>query len=217
MDSHKKIEWIIHKELVPYNQALSFMENILSQVISGENDHIILLEHPEIITAGTSSDISDIIINNSTIPIIETSRGGKHTFHGPGQRVIYPIINIDKSPWNRDIKRYLNFLHEWIINSLAHFKIFAHKRNDHIGVWVNINGIDSKIAAIGIRARKWVVYHGIAVNISTNLENFASFIPCGVKELGVTSMKKLGVKISLEEFDEILQKEYYNAINYISD
>lgn len=216
MESHKNIEWVISRGLVPYNESIELMENILSRVIEGQNDHIILTEHPKIITAGTSADIADIM-DGLDIEIIETKRGGKHTFHGPGQRVIYPIINIDKSPWDRDIKKYLNFLHEWVINTLSYFKISAHQRKDHIGIWVNEAGIDSKIAAIGIRARKWVAYHGIAVNISTDLDNFNSFVPCGIKELGVTSMEKLGVKITLEEFDEILTKEYYNAINYLSD
>ena len=208
-----EIDWVVsNKECCDYVNSIEFMEKIAKDIIEKKSfNKIILTEYKAIITAGTSANSAEILIRQK-IPIVQTGRGGKYTFHGEGQRIIYPIIDLTGSPWNQDLKKYLNFLHNWIIKTLKYFGISAHRRDDHIGVWVKKEGLDSKIAAIGIRVRKWVVFHGAAVNITTDLENFKSFIPCGVKNLGVTSMLEMGVKISLDEFDKILKKEYYNSI-----
>lgn len=193
-----------------YESVINEMEDIVESMIllNTKSDNIILTEHQDIITAGTSSDKSEIV-SNTKIPVIYTGRGGKFTFHGKGQRVIYPIIDLKNSPWNCDLKKYLNFLHSWIIETLKEFGIKSYRRDDHVGVWTKKDGKDAKIAAIGVRARKWIVFHGVAVNLYTELSNYKAIIPCGISDLSVTSAKDLGVEINLEEFDEILKKTYY--------
>jgi len=209
------MQWLKLPGLSDYKETLVLMENLVQEVASGTKpDTIILTEHKSVITSGTSATSADIV-GDTEIPIIQIGRGGKYTFHGPGQRVIYPIIDLKKNPWNSDLKKYLNFLHSWIIATLEHLGINAHIRDDHIGIWVNQNGIDAKVAAIGIRARKWVAFHGVAVNINTDLTNFKSFVPCGINDLPVTSLSSMGVNITLEEFDEILKKEYYNIVKIL--
>ena len=188
------------------------MEDLVQKIANGQQgDTILMLEHNDVITAGTSARQEDFL--ESGIPLIQTGRGGKHTYHGPGQRVVYPLIDLRKEPWNMDLKRYLNFLHSWVISSLEEIGIKAHIRNDHIGVWVNDKGFDKKIAAMGIRARKWVSFHGFAINITTDLNQFRKIVPCGISDLGITSISDLGVSIEMKQFDEILKKQYYTEIS----
>jgi lipoyl(octanoyl) transferase len=205
-------ENIIFKD---YPESIKYMEQIVYDLLHKETpDKIIFTEYNHVITSGTSNSDSDLL-SRSNIPIYETGRGGKHTYHGPGQRVIYPIINLTNHPWNQDLKKYLKFLHIWLIESLKQIGICAYQHPKHIGVWVNDKEEEKKIAAIGVRVRKWIVFHGAAVNISTNLENFNSFVPCGIRELGVTSIRQLGVDITMEEFDKILKLEFYNIIERV--
>lgn len=198
-----------------YSEILHIMEERVNNVAENFDDEIIyLVEHEDVITSGTSSNDEELKFTNN-IPIFPTGRGGKYTYHGPGQRVIYPVLDLKNPIWNKDLKKYLNFLHELIIEILDHFKIKAHQRDDHIGVWVNDGLKDSKIAAIGIRARKWVVFHGFAVNINTDLKKFDSFVPCGISDLGVTSFKKLGLDITMDEFDNMFFKIFNKKIEIL--
>lgn len=202
-----------------YSSMLQIMEHKLGDVISGlSKNHIYLLEHESVITAGTSAKSSEITDQKINIPIFHVGRGGKYTYHGPGQRVIYPIIDLNLTPWNKDLKFYLNFLHNWIINILARYKIESFTHPDHIGIWVLDHQTQkpAKIAAIGIRARKWVAYHGIAININNDLNNYQNFIPCGISDLGVTSLKKLGYDIDLDDFDQKIQQEFSLLLNSFS-
>lgn len=202
------MEWIPFSGLIDYHNALKMMEQRLSDVIEGKKDEaIFLLEHQDVYTAGTSHHKNELI-NNNKIPVIYSGRGGKFTYHGPGQRVIYPILDLNKPERQKDIKLYIRNLEQWIINSLSKVGLKAYTIKGMVGIWVDSDNIPAKIGAIGIRVRKWVTYHGIAVNISTNLENYSGIIPCGINNFPVTSLNKLGVEIDMKTFDYILQKEF---------
>jgi len=202
------INWLTLNSLQNYQESLSLMEGLVDEVINGIiPDSVMLLEYLPVITGGTSANPKDLVSINEE-EVIYTGRGGKFTYHGPGQRVIYPIIDLKKAPWNQDLKFYINFLQNAIIASLAEFKIAAFTHPTHVGIWVEEKGRLAKIAAIGIRARKWVSFHGAAVNINPELAEFKKFIPCGINDLGVTSLAQLGVNINLTEFDEVFKKHF---------
>ncbi|WP_374698291.1 lipoyl(octanoyl) transferase LipB [Wolbachia endosymbiont (group B) of Limnophora tigrina] len=200
-------EWLISNQLIDYNYAVKFMEAKIQQIHNNLSDELVwLLQHPSLYTAGISATDDDIV--EKLFPIYKTGRGGKYTYHGPGQRIIYLMLNLKKR--NKcDIKLYIRGLGDWIINVLRHFNISGEFKEDKIGVWVSNNGVEEKIAAFGIRLRKWVTYHGIALNVSPDLSHYKGIIPCGLQGYGVTSMKKLGVKAQLSELDDILKKEFY--------
>ncbi len=209
------IQWVNTDGLTNYQVIIAQMEHVAQEIIENKsNDIIILTEHRDVITFGTNSNVTDLLFQ-TTIPVVATGRGGKYTYHGPGQRIIYPVMDLRVNPWDHDLKKYINFLHNWIIATLKYFHIEAFIDKDHVGIWVNKNGQNKKIAAIGVRARKWIVFHGVAVNIFTDLSKFDSFIPCGINNLGVTSFFDIGVNISLEEFDEILKKEYHTIFKLV--
>ena len=202
------INWRIIPGITTYSQGIEIMEHHLNAL--HENLHhetVIFLEHEDIYTAGTNYKAEELK-NPSNIEVIYTGRGGKFTYHGPGQRVIYPIINLNLPNRVKDIKKYIQDLEEVVIRSLADFEIKAFTKNNMIGIWVEEQNLHKKIAAIGVRVKKWITYHGIAINISTELEKFNGIIPCGIAEYGVTSMKKLGINIELEEFDKVFQKHF---------
>ncbi|TNK93756.1 lipoyl(octanoyl) transferase LipB [Wolbachia endosymbiont of Leptopilina clavipes] len=200
-------EWLISNQFADYNHSVKFMEAKIQQIYNNLSDELVwLLQHPPLYTAGIGATDDDII--EKLFPVYKTGRGGKYTYHGPGQRIIYLMLNLKKR--NKcDIKLYIRDLGSWIINVLKHFNILGEFKEDRIGIWVNNNGVEEKIAAFGIRLRKWVTYHGIALNFSPNLSHYKGIIPCGLKDYGVTSMEKLGVKVSLCELDDILKQEFH--------
>jgi lipoyl(octanoyl) transferase len=202
-------KWITLPGFVDYQDGLEIMENQVDRVINClDRDTIFLLEHNEVYTAGTSYNINELL-NPYLFPIIYTGRGGKFTYHGPGQRVIYPIINLNNKNNIKDLKLYVTKLEKWIILTLAEFKIQSFTIPNNVGIWVKNNkNIHAKIGAIGIRVRKWVTYHGIAVNISANLEHYSGIIPCGINNFPITSLKDIGTNISIEEFDIALRKKF---------
>lgn len=217
--------WEILKEPVKYEDALVLMEERLNQVIDDkQGDTIYLLEHQPVYTAGTGSK-DDELIDKTSLPVVHVGRGGKYTYHGPGQRVIYPIIDLRKPPRERDLKLYVRFLEQWIISTLRRFDIECYTIPGRVGIWtdidspndqsqlssINTKNIPAKIGAIGIRVRKWVTYHGIAVNISNDLDMYKGIIPCGISDYPVTSMYELGKKISFDDFDLALKEEFTNA------
>lgn len=191
-----------------YLQTLSRMEEKVEQVINKLSDEIIyLVEHEDVYTAGTNYKTDELLgLNN--IPVVYTGRGGKFTYHGKGQRVIYPILDLSREGRKKDLKLYVRNLEQWIINSLAHFGIVGYTAPSRIGIWVRDNNQEFKVAAIGVRVRKWVTYHGIAVNIATDLNKYKGIIPCGLPDFPVTSLLELGVDISLAEFDHVLKQEF---------
>ncbi|MFK7967944.1 MAG: lipoyl(octanoyl) transferase LipB [Rickettsiaceae bacterium] len=203
------VKWITIPELINYQDGINIMEQKLDKVIKLlEPDTIFLLEHNEIYTAGTSSK-QDELLTPDRFPVIYTGRGGKFTYHGPGQRVIYPIINLNNKPNEKDLKLYISNLEKWIILTLAEFKIQAFTIPGKIGIWVkNSKNVNAKIGAIGIRIRKWIAYHGIAININPNLDHYSGIIPCGINNFPITSLQDIGINTSLEEFDVILKKKF---------
>ena len=203
------VEWITLPGLVDYQEGIKIMEDQLDRVINSmQPDTIFLLEHKEVYTAGTSHNVEELLKPDS-FPVIYTGRGGKFTYHGPGQRIIYPIINLNNTDKVKDLKLYITQLEKWIILTLAELDVNAFTIQGKVGIWVkNSRNIESKIGAIGIRVRKWVTYHGIAVNISPNLDNYSGIIPCGINDFPITSLEDMGINISMTEFDIILKKKF---------
>ena len=215
------MEWIKSRNPLDYKIAVARMEGIVDKIISGdEQETIWLLEHNEIYTAGTST--KDIHLENVRgAPIINTNRGGQLTFHGPGQRIIYLMVNLER--FSYDIRKYVSFLEQLIMNTLYEFNISTHRWDKAIGVWtykqINSRKIIKKdrhkIASIGIRVRKKISFHGISVNINPNLDFFDKIILCGLENTKATSAKELGVKISFNDFDEALKINFEKLLkNY---
>ena len=203
------VKWITLPGLVDYQEGIKIMEGQLDRVINSmQPDTIFLLEHKEVYTAGTSHNVEELL-KPDLFPVIYTGRGGKFTYHGPGQRIIYPIINLNNTDKVKDLKLYITQLEKWIILTLAELDVNAFTIQGKVGIWVkNSRNIESKIGAIGIRVRKWVTYHGIAVNISPNLDNYSGIIPCGINDFPITSLEDMGINISMTEFDIILKKKF---------
>ncbi len=197
------------KSTQEYSQTLKKMEALVEEIIAGTAEESLwLLEHEDVYTAGTSADDAELL--NHDFPVFTAGRGGKHTYHGPGQRVIYLMLDLKKHYSPPDLKKFVCDLEQWIIDSLKEIGVEAFRRKGRVGLWVedkNSLGGEAKIAAIGIRVRKWVSFHGISININPILKNFDGIVPCGISEFGVTSLEKLGKKITMEEFDEILVRK----------
>lgn len=205
------MQWQIAKDLVHYPQAVLEMEKRVDDIIASREAELIwLLEHPDLYTAGTSAHTDDLLEQNK-LPVFQTGRGGQYTYHGPGQRVMYLMLDLKARAYSKqpDLKQYIYNLEQLIINTLASFDIVSERKAGRVGIWVtDTSGQEAKIAAIGIRVRKWVTYHGIAINLNPNLEHFRGIIPCGLKDFGVTSIHKLGKNISMLSLDEELKRQF---------
>jgi lipoyl(octanoyl) transferase len=208
-----KIEWCKFNQPVAYEQALQMMEQHVNDIIfHSAPERVLLLEHPHIYTAGTSAAADELIADMA--PVIYTGRGGKITYHGPGQKVIYPILNLNLPHRIADIRGYIQDLQQWIINSLRRINIDAYIMPGMVGVWVDAGRMPAKICAIGIRARKWVTYHGVALNVKPDLTYFTGIVPCGLKDYHVTSIAALGVDVADAEIDLILKEEFQKIFTY---
>ncbi len=204
------MEYKISDVPVEYKDAVSFMENRVAAIREGVTDDLIwFLEHPPLYTAGTSAKASDL--REARFPVFETGRGGQYTYHGPGQLVAYVMLDLKKRGSEPDIKRYIHNLEQWIINSLAELGVSSERREGRVGIWVNHNGREEKIAAIGVRVRHWVTYHGISLNIDPDLSHFGGIVPCGISEHGVCSLRSLGVTVSTSEVEKILKKQWVSV------
>ncbi len=205
------VEWRTSDSLVAYDMAIAEMEARAAAIAAGETTELVwLLEHPPLYTAGTSANSADVI--DARFPVHETGRGGQLTYHGPGQRVAYVMLNLKtRGP---DVRRFVATLEEWIIRTLAVFNVRGERREDRIGVWVRRpdkgDGCEDKIAAIGIRVKQWVTLHGMALNVDPDLSHFSGIVPCGVNErkYGVTSLADLGIPVSLADVDTVLRREF---------
>lgn len=204
------IEWKIEKEqVVEYNAAVEDMEQRVADIRNDDADEMVwLLEHSPLYTAGTSA--KDVDLLDDRFPVYKTGRGGEHTYHGPGQRVAYVMLDLKKRQNAKpDLRKYVWLLEEWIIQTLAEFDIKGERRDGRVGIWVvGADGSENKIAAIGVRIRKWVTYHGIAINLNPDLSHFGGIVPCGISEHGVTSMHDQGENITMHELDCALQKMF---------
>jgi lipoyl(octanoyl) transferase len=207
----QQVDWRISDELVPYPTAIAEMEARVAAIGAGEaNELVWLLEHPPLYTAGTSARGSDLLVADR-FPVYPTGRGGQYTYHGPGQRVAYVMLDLRQR--GQDLRRYVHDLEEWVIRSLERFNIRGERRDGRVGIWVTDGKREDKIAAIGVRVRRWVTYHGIAINVEPDLSHFAGIVPCGIREtatdpLGVTSVAKLGHIVSLPEVDMVLKETF---------
>lgn len=188
---------------VAYDDALQMMEARVEAIHQGQADDLLwLLEHPPIYTAGTSAKADDLL--NSRFPVFQTGRGGQYTYHGPGQRVGYLILDLKKRQQVPDIKKYVWQLEEWIILTLAQFGVTGERRENRVGIWVVTPAGEAKIAAIGVRVRHWIAFHGVSINLDPDLSHFSGIVPCGISEYGVTSLRQLGVEITMAELDRTL-------------
>lgn len=198
------IEWRRENRQVPYREALSEMERRNSAIAAGDAGELVwLLEHPPVYTAGTSAASDELL--DARFDVVETGRGGRYTYHGPGQRVGYVLLNLNER--GRDVRRFVHSIENWVIDTLAHFGVVSWAAEGRVGIWCkDIDGREAKIGAIGVRVRRWVTMHGFSVNLAPDLSHFTGIVPCGIDEFGVTSLDRLGLDISAEEWDEALVK-----------
>ncbi|MEP0320858.1 lipoyl(octanoyl) transferase LipB [Bauldia litoralis] len=204
------IEWRIAEAPVVYPDAVAAMEERVAAIRNdGAPERVWLVEHPPLYTAGTSADPKDLL-EPDRFPVFQTGRGGQYTYHGPGQRIAYAMLDLNRR--QPDLRRYVRTLEEWVIRTLAAFNVRGERREDRIGVWVARPekgvGAEDKIAAIGIRIRRWVTFHGIALNVDPVLENFSGIVPCGVQGHGVTSLVDLGIPVTMPEVDAVMRREF---------
>lgn len=205
------VEWRIADGLMPYLEAVAFMEARVAAISSGEAQELVwLVEHPPLYTAGTSAKMTDLV--DSRFPVHETGRGGELTYHGPGQRVAYVMLDLNRR--KRDVRAFVTALESWLIAALADFNVRGETRAGRVGVWVKRpeRGVDfeDKIAAIGIRVRRWVTFHGISLNVEPELKDFSGIVPCGIADprYGVTSLVDLGIPVTMPEVDSVLRRTF---------
>jgi len=199
----EEIEWRTARAPVPYRTALAEQQARNEAIAAGEADELIwLLEHPPVYTAGTSAVAHEVL--DARFEVVETGRGGRHTYHGPGQRVGYVLLDLHRR--GRDVRRFVHALEGWVIATLGDFKVEAWAVPDRIGIWTrDIDGSEAKIGAIGVRVRRWVTMHGCAVNLDPDLAHFTGIVPCGISDFGVTSLARLGLAVGAEEWDGALR------------
>ena len=198
-------EWAIRPGLLPYPEAVAFMEERAGAIAEGKAPELVwLVEHPPIYTAGTSAQEGDLL--DARFPVYKTGRGGQFTYHGPGQRVGYVMLNLKSR--GGDVRRYVHDLEEWLIRTLAQFKVKGERREGRVGIWVVRGSREDKIAALGVRVRHWVTFHGIALNVAPDLSHFGGIVPCGIRGYGVTCLADLGVKASMADVDIALKTAF---------
>jgi len=207
------IEWIEEPSPVSFEEAIAFMEKRVAEIIAGKSSQLIwIVEHPPLYTAGISAKSEDLL-QKTNIPIYQTNRGGKYTYHGPGMKIAYVMLDLKKifAPAAPDIASFVVFLENWVINFLTKFDIKGEIRKGRVGIWVENEGKEEKIAAIGIKIKKWVSYHGLAININPDLAAFKNIVPCGIKEFGVTSLWQLnkGNNLKCAEINKLIKESFY--------
>jgi lipoyl(octanoyl) transferase len=209
------VEWRISAGLTPYPEALEWMEARVAAILAGEAPECVwLLEHPPLYTAGTSAKRADLI-DPDLFPVFEARRGGEYTYHGPGQRIAYVMLDLNRR--GRDVRRFVAALEAWVIDTLAVFQVKGERRAGRVGVWVvrpdrpptpGGQPAEDKIAAIGVRLRRWVSFHGVSINVEPDLTHYAGIVPCGIAGHGVTSLVDLGLPVGLAEVDLALRESF---------
>jgi lipoyl(octanoyl) transferase len=194
------IEWRISDTPVPYDEAMAAMETRVAAIRAGTAPELVwLLEHPPLYTAGTSARPDDLVAPDF-LPVFRTGRGGQYTYHGPGQRVGYVMLDLQKR--GADLRAYVHDLEEWLIRTLQRFNVKGERREGRVGIWIaEGGGKESKIAAIGVRIRRWVSFHGVSLNVEPDLSHYRGIVPCGISEHGVTSLAALGITATMPEVD----------------
>ena len=197
------------KKIVDYMDSMIFLENRVKEVNLGKKKELLwILEHNSVYTAGTSYKMKDIL--DKKISIIKTSRGGKVTYHGPGQKIIYFVLNLNSR--DKDIRKLISKIEDCVIDILKNYKIKSYRDPKNIGIWVKNNKKVEKIAAIGIRVKRWIAYHGFSININNDLKKYEKIVPCGIKDKGITNLKELGVK-DFKNIDNIIIKSFLNSFD----
>jgi lipoyl(octanoyl) transferase len=222
-DGADPVLWRISQGLVIYEDAVAEMETQAQLIALGQApEQVWLVEHPPLYTAGTSADASDLVAPNR-FPVFQTGRGGQYTYHGPGQRVAYVMLDLNRRA--PDLRRFVAALESWIIATLDQFQVRGERREDRVGVWVrrpdkplNFDGTmaEDKIAAIGIRVRRWVTFHGISMNVDPDLSHFDGIVPCGVRQHGVTSFVDLGLPVTMSDVDMALKFAFERVFGPVS-
>jgi lipoyl(octanoyl) transferase len=213
------MEWIQSDGLTAYDTALAMMEARVTDIRAGRADEAIwLLEHPPLYTAGTSAKPADLV-DPGRFPVFEARRGGQYTYHGPGQRVVYVMLDLDRR--GRDVRCFVRDLETWVIAALGEFGLTGHIRPGRVGVWIDRPDkprlpdgrmAEDKIAAIGIRLRRWVSFHGISINVEPDLSHFDGIVPCGITDYGVTSLVDLGLPVTMDDLDVALKRTFADAM-----
>jgi lipoyl(octanoyl) transferase len=206
----RTVEWEVSPGLVDYPGAVSRMERLAASIARSEHpEQVWLLEHPPLYTAGTSAR-DEHLLDPGRFPVFRTGRGGQFTYHGPGQRVAYVMLDLNRR--GRDVRAFVRMLEEWLIRTLADIDITAASRGGRIGLWVQrpnaAAGVEDKIAAIGIRLHRWVSFHGISLNVAPDLSHYSGIVACGIASHGVTSLRELGSTVSMAEVDTILRRQF---------
>lgn len=214
------VEWITAPGLTPYPLALTFMEARADAIARGGAEELIwLVEHPPLYTAGTSAKPADLVDPNR-FDVFEARRGGEYTYHGPGQRVAYVMLDVSKR--GRDVHKFVSDLEAWIIATLDAFNVVGERRKGRVGVWVQRpdkplmsdgSQAEDKIAALGIRLRKWISFHGLSINVEPDLSHFTGIVPCGISEHGVTSLVDLGLPVTMDDVDVALRQTFLNVFD----
>ncbi|WP_408903823.1 lipoyl(octanoyl) transferase LipB [Rhodopila sp.] len=212
----KRQEWRIEAGFLPYPDAINLMRTRVAAIRDGTADELVwLVQHPPVYTAGTSARPEELV-DPGRFPVFDAGRGGQWTYHGPGQRVAYVMLDLNR-PHGRvpvhDIRCYVNGLEEWLIRTLRHFNVHGERREGRVGIWVvnPATGQDEKIAAIGVRVTRWVSWHGVALNVDPNLAHFGGIVPCGLGQYGVTSLTALGVCASMQDVDNVLRAAWQDV------
>lgn len=215
MTDDSTIEWRISDGLTPYAEALAEMEARAVAVRAGTARELVwLLEHPPLYTAGTSADPAELT-NLLDLPVYDAGRGGRYTYHGPGQRVVYLILDLDVR--GRDLRRYVHGLEGWMIAALADLEVVARREPGRIGIWTGTGAAEAKIGAIGVRVKRWVTMHGLSINVAPDLAHFAGIVPCGIAEFGVTSLAALGKETRVSGLDVALERSFPLFVRGLSD
>jgi len=206
LTSADEVVWEITEGLIPYPDAMARMDAHVDAIAKGtEPERIWLLEHPPLYTAGTSAHEDDLV-ERERFPVFKTGRGGQYTYHGPGQRVAYVMLDLKRR--GGDVRAFVAALEQWVIDTLDQFNVKGERREDRVGVWVRRGPREDKIAAIGIRVRHWVTFHGISINVEPDLMHFGGIVPCGIREHGVTSLVDLGLPVTMADLDVALKKTF---------
>jgi lipoyl(octanoyl) transferase len=198
--------WAVSAAPVPYPEAVAAMQDRVEAILEGRAGELVwLLEHPPLYTAGVSAKPGDLI-DPGRFPVFESERGGQFTYHGPGQRVAYVMLDLRER--GRDVRRFVQSLEAWVIGALSEFNVTGEMRDGRVGVWVERPGREDKIAAIGVKLRRWVSFHGISLNVEPDLAHFTGIVPCGISDHGVTSLVDLGLPVTLDEADAALKLSF---------
>lgn len=215
------IEWAVSEKPVDYEAAVAFMEARAGAIAAGSANQLVwLLEHPPLYSAGTSAKPADLL-PGASFPVFKSGRGGQYTYHGPGQRIAY--LMLDLRHHKRDVRAFVQSVEHWVIEALSHFSVKGEVRCGRVGVWVDrthpgLARHEDKIAAIGLRVKKWVSFHGISLNVEPELSHFAGIVPCGISEtgLGVTSLVDLGLPVTMDEVDEALKQSFQERFGAVT-